>query len=177
MLKCFSHYPERFLDIIRKTDPSTVTQHGLYVRELTHDHHSSPVHSQAYSSSPLHNGQKAKSSGQAQSVDGNHPETQPPQPSSASQSLQLPQEPGGKSTLQAESEKVTSLTRGDAAHTEGDANQCEGSSSQPQGAGKSQSRGVWGRGRVTLLGDSAHATVPNGQLKACIPPGDMAACT
>ena len=34
-LKIFEHMPKSLMDIVRKTDPSTVTQHGLYMRPLT----------------------------------------------------------------------------------------------------------------------------------------------
>ena len=64
VLKCFSHYPDNFLDIVRNTDPSTVTQHGLYIRELTHDHHNSPVCPQVISSLPQQTGQDAAHSRQ-----------------------------------------------------------------------------------------------------------------
>ena len=34
-LKIFEHMPKSLMDIVKKTDPSTVTQHGLYMRPLT----------------------------------------------------------------------------------------------------------------------------------------------
>ncbi|DBA89388.1 TPA: hypothetical protein ACH3X2_004747 [Trebouxia sp. C0005] len=71
VLKCFSHYPDNFLDIVRNTDPSTVTQHGLYIRELTHDHHSSPVCPQVISSLPQQTGQDAAHNGQVPSYGHN----------------------------------------------------------------------------------------------------------
>ncbi|KAL0048074.1 hypothetical protein WJX82_007052 [Trebouxia sp. C0006] len=178
VLKCFSHYPDNFLDIVRNTDPSTVTQHGLYVRELTHDHRSSHVCPQVISSLPqqtgqdaAHNGQVSTANGQKsgfdrgslllerQSQEGNSKEniafTRPSglKQDAASNPPQEPpqgsQEATGHASLQAQSV--------------GNANQLKGSVSQAKGGAESASQGVWGRGRVTLLGDAAHATVPNGQ--------------
>ena len=34
-LKIFEHMPKNLMDIVKKTDPSTVTQHGLYMRPLS----------------------------------------------------------------------------------------------------------------------------------------------
>ncbi|KAL0021580.1 hypothetical protein WJX77_011733 [Trebouxia sp. C0004] len=76
VLQCFSHYPDNFLDIVRNTDPSTVTQHGLYIRELTHDHRNSPVCSQVISSLPQQNGQNATHNGQKSGFDRESPLTE-----------------------------------------------------------------------------------------------------
>ncbi len=267
MLKCFSHYPDNFLDIVRNTDPSTVTQHGLYIRELTHDHHNNPVRSQVISSIPTQDGQNAAQNGQVSSAHGQKsgsdrgspllerqnqeseagqgrssqshqadlaPRT-PQQTSSSEASLTAQDhQQANKSTPKAshaihdrqQASNVTAdaslsapaaqdldqnspqiivkaknskediafasssgLKQGTASHapqetpqgsqeangqaslqgqSEGDANQLKGSVSQADRGAESASQGVWGRGRVTLLGDAAHATVPNGQWHACI---------
>ncbi len=35
-LKVFPDFPPALMNIVRTTDPSTVTQHGLYTRDLSH---------------------------------------------------------------------------------------------------------------------------------------------
>jgi len=261
VLKCFSHYPDNFLDIVRNTDSSTVTQHGLYIRELTHDHHSSHVCPQVISSLPqqtgqgtAHNGQVSAANGHKAGFDSGSPLTErqnqegeagqgssgkspqaglaprtPQQTSSSGASLAAQDhQQANKSTPEAShavqdrqqasnatadaslsvpaaqdldqnspqvvkaenSKENIACTRpsglkqstasnppqeppqgsqeanGQAslqAQSEGDANQLKGSLSQAKGGAESASQGAWGRGRVTLLGDAAHATVPNGQ--------------
>ncbi|DBB12294.1 TPA: hypothetical protein ACH3X3_006390 [Trebouxia sp. C0006] len=262
VLKCFSHYPDNFLDIVRNTDPSTVTQHGLYVRELTHDHRSSHVCPQVISSLPqqtgqdaAHNGQVSTANGQKSGFDrgslllerqsqegeagqgssGKSPQAElaprtPQQTSSSEASLTAQDhQQANTSTPEAShavqdrqqasnatadaslsvpaaqdlhqnspqivfragnSKENIAFTRpsglkqdaasnppqeppqgsqeatGHAslqAQSVGNANQLKGSVSQAKGGAESASQGVWGRGRVTLLGDAAHATVPNGQ--------------
>ena len=37
-LKVFRDFPPALMNIVRTTDPSTVTQHGLYMRDLSHIH-------------------------------------------------------------------------------------------------------------------------------------------
>jgi len=267
VLKCFSHYPQIFLDIVRNTDPSTVTQHGLYIRELTHDHRSSFVCPQDSNSVPqqtgqstAHNGQVSAANGQQSGLDrgspllerqnqegeagqgssGKSPQVElaprTPQQTSSSEAPLTAQDhqQANKSTPEAShavqdrqqptivtadaslsvpaaqdlhqnspqviftpknskeniaSASSSSLKQGAASKTpqeapqgsqeangqaslqaqsEGDTNQLKGSVSQAKGGAESASQGVWGRGRVTLLGDAAHATVPNGQWTACI---------
>ncbi len=267
VLKCFSHYPDNFLDIVRNTDPSTVTQHGLYIRELTHDYRSSHVCPQDSSSLPQQTGQDAAYNGQVSSVHGHKAgfDRESPSIERQSQEGEAGQGSSGKSpqaglaprTPQQTSSSGASLTAQDhqqaskntlaashavqdrqqassatadaslsvpaaqdlhqnlpqvvieaensnkniaftspsgvkqgaasnppqeppqgsqeatgqaslQAQSEGDANQLKGSVSQAKGGAESASQGVWGRGRVTLLGDAAHATVPNGQWTACI---------
>lgn len=34
-LKVFPDFPSELMDVVRKTDPATVTQHGLYMRDLS----------------------------------------------------------------------------------------------------------------------------------------------
>ena len=34
-LKVFPDFPPELMDVVRKTDPATVTQHGLYMRDLS----------------------------------------------------------------------------------------------------------------------------------------------
>lgn len=258
-LKCFSHYPDNFLDIVRNTDPSTVTQHGLYIRELTHDHCTSYVCPQDSSSVPqqtgqgtAHNGQVSAANRQKSGFDRGSPllerqnveseagqgsSRQSPQAESAPRTPQQTSSSGASLTAQdhqqankstpkavhdrQQASNVTAdaslsvpaaqdrdqnsphvvvkadnskddvlLTRpsglkqdaasnppqepsqgsqeatGQAslqAQSEGNTNQLKGTVSHAKGGAESASQGVWGRGRVTLLGDAAHATVPNGQ--------------
>ncbi len=37
-LKVFPDFPPVVMDMVRRTDPSSVTQHGLYTRDLSHIH-------------------------------------------------------------------------------------------------------------------------------------------
>lgn len=258
-LKCFSHYPDNFLDIVRNTDPSTVTQHGLYIRELTHDHRSSHVCPRVISSLPQQIGQGTAHNGLVSSVHGHkagfdresppierqsqegeagqgssgkspQAELAPRTPqqtfsseasftaqqankrtSEASNAVQDRQQASNatadtslsapaaqdshqnspQNVVKAEDSKeniaftsASGLNQGTAskppqeplqgsqeatgpaslqAQSEGDANQLKGNVRQAKGGAESASQGVWGHGRVTLLGDAAHATVPNGQ--------------
>ncbi len=102
--KVFSDFPDSIMDIVRSTDPSTVTQHGLYMRDLGHNQYS--------------------------------PTSAPP----STPKQGPPAKPMSKSS--------------DVAH--------DGSFLESQ-EGKDE---AWGRGCITLLGDAAHATIPNGQ---CLP--------
>ena len=250
------------MDIVRNTDPSTVTQHGLYIRELTHDHCTSHVCPQDSSSVPqqtgqgtAHNGQVSAANRQKSGFDRGSPlierqnveseasqgnsrqspqaELAPRTPQQASSSkascTAQDHQQANKSTpkashaiedrqqasnvtadaslsvsaaqdldqnspyavVKADNSKEDVLLRrpsglkqgaasnppqeppkgsqeatGQAslqAQSEGDTNQLKGSVSHAKGGTESASQGVWGRGRVTLLGDAAHATVPNGQ--------------
>lgn len=36
-MKIFDFMPDDLMDVVKRTDPSTVTQHGLYIREPTDD--------------------------------------------------------------------------------------------------------------------------------------------
>ncbi len=267
VLKCFSHYPDNFLDIVRNTDPSTVTQHGLYIRELTHDHRSSHVCPQVISSLPqqtgqdaAHNGQVSTANGQKSGFDrgslllerqsqegeaGQGSSRKSPQAELAPHTPQ--QTSSSEASLTAQDHQQANTSTPEASHavqdrqqasnatadaslsvpaaqdlhqsspqmvfragnskeniaftrpsglkqdaasnppqeppqgsqeatghaslqaqSVGNANQLKGSVSQAKGGAESASQGVWGRGRVTLLGDAAHATVPNGQWTACI---------
>lgn len=51
-LKVFPDFPPELMDVVRKTDPATVTQHGLYMRDLS----GLPIE-------PVHSGAAAKASG------------------------------------------------------------------------------------------------------------------
>lgn len=99
--KVFGDFPDSIMDIVRSTDPSTVTQHGLYMRNLGHNQYS--------------------------------PTSAPP----STPTQGTPAKPMSKSSA--------------VAHDD--------SSLEPQ-EGKDE---AWGKGCVTLLGDAAHATIPNGQ--------------
>jgi len=257
-IKCFSHYPANLMDIVRRTDPSTVTQHGLYVRELTHDHISSPIQPHIPNDASQQTKHNAATSGQDtvhaeknpthdqlnQAPCQGHQQPQPelaphtPEESSAcrathtaadrgqsiiSNSTSVSQvaaqrsaEPGvflkagerkdnsnkgdaqtleqassqkategpqeaaaiagldAQTPLQAQSTGSVSQLMGSLGQSKGGLGQAkrgvscaEGKGCQPEDNVRPESRGVWGRGRVTLLGDSAHATVPSGQCFYC----------
>ena len=102
--KVFGDFPDSIMDIVRSTDPSTVTQHGLYMRNLGHNQYS--------------------------------PTSAPP----STPTQGTPAKPMSKSSA--------------VAHDD---------SSLESQEGKDE---AWGKGCVTLLGDAAHATIPNGQ---CLP--------
>lgn len=127
-LKVFSDFPPALMEVVRNTDPSTVTQHGLYTRDLSqcHVHNKSPGHGQGNAEAHAHY-DKENSTHDAVQLhprQQNHPQSQ-----------------------------------------------SKGSDRLPNRQASPGSRGVWGRGRVTLVGDAAHATVNNGQccriLRCC----------
>ena len=99
--KVFSDFPDSIMDIVRSTDPSTVTQHGLYMRDLGHNQYS--------------------------------PTSAPP----STPKQGPPAKPMSRPSAVAN----------------------DNSSLESQD-GKDE---AWGRGCITLLGDAAHATIPNGQ--------------
>ncbi|KAL0018623.1 hypothetical protein WJX79_002055 [Trebouxia sp. C0005] len=111
-LKVFRDFPPALMNIVRTTDPSTVTQHGLYMRDLSHIHiDAKQTHSEA-------SGADKENS----SCDG----------------------------LQSITSEQVSDQKSKAAK-------------KAEGETGPYSKGVWGRGRVTLVGDAAHATINNGQ--------------
>ena len=135
-LKVFADFPAELLDIVKSTDPSTVTQHGLYIRAL--------------GDAPEGNVSKLSPTQDSQQPPSQTPTQTQPQPASpkleqSHQNL----EQGNKQ------QQCTEETPQEQASLQ------QSSSGQGQNAGQ-VSEGPWGRGRVTLLGDAAHATIPNG---------------
>lgn len=150
-MRVFADFPQPLLDIVKSTDPTTVTQHGLYIRalgdapETTAPASSSmPDSSQSPSQSPDQASQQpiASSAAQNQQMSDEQKSEQQAHQSSQNQtdSQQRPQEPPGM----------------------GDAGR-QGSNADQKQSLEQESEGVWGKGRVTLLGDAAHATIPNGR--------------
>ncbi len=150
-MRVFADFPQPLLDIVKSTDPTTVTQHGLYIRALGDAPETTapassamPDSSQSPSQSPDQASPQptANSAAQTQQVSDVQESGQQPHQSSQphSDSQQPPPEPQGMG----ESSRHGS---------------CLG---QKQTSGQ-ESEGVWGKGKVTLLGDAAHATIPNGR--------------
>ncbi len=144
-MRVFADFPQPLLDIVKSTDPTTVTQHGLYIRPLGDAPETTapassamPDSSQSPSQSPDQASPQPVASSAAQTQQVSHEQESGQQPHQSSQphsdSQQPPPEPQGMGNTQR----------------------------QRQTAGQ-ESEGVWGKGRVTLLGDAAHATIPNGR--------------
>lgn len=161
VLKVFASYPAALMDVVRCTDPSTVTQHGMYTRDL----------------SVLHQSEAPKlASSTAGLKQSKHPlNSESPLPPQAN-------------TVKLSSQKNPSLTPDDSQscqtldHANGSQSQtapqsnsgqpedntgCSGTDSTEIGQGAG-GRGIWGQGRVTLLGDAAHPTVPSGEPSTSI---------
>ena len=150
-MRVFADFPQPLLDIVKSTDPTTVTQHGLYIRALGDapettapttsampDSSQSPSQSPDQASPPP----TANSAAQTQQVSDEQESGQPPHQSSQAHtdSQQPPQEPPGMGNTGRQGPYLGNR----------------------QTSGQ-ESEGVWGKGRVTLLGDAAHATIPNGR--------------
>jgi len=149
-MRVFADFPQPLLDIVKSTDPTTVTQHGLYIRAL-----GDAPEKKAPASSATQDLSQSPSQAPAQTA---------PQPiaSSAAQSQQLSyeQESGQQSH---QSSQTHTDTQQPPQEPPGAGNTRRQGSyiGQRQSSGQ-KSEGIWGRGRVTLLGDAAHATIPNG---------------
>ncbi|KAL0047809.1 hypothetical protein WJX82_000477 [Trebouxia sp. C0006] len=113
-LKVFPDFPPVVMDMVRRTDPSSVTQHGLYTRDLPHIH-----------------------------IDAKQPH---------SEASGADKENSSHDGLQ----NTTSEHVSDQKYKSKAAKRAEGEIAPC-------SKGIWGRGRVTLVGDAAHATINNGQ--------------
>ena len=238
-LKIFKHMPSVLMDIVKGTDPTTVTQHGLYMRPLTDpslqpwtaptapsdlpkpppSHADMPLTTgeatsaqrslEQHGSSPakpdksVHSGETentaekevAKEAGGsvaglaadnalAKSADALSLEA-PAAVSSLQQarsngSIHLNTSPlsalpngsstitmGTRSTPIGKPSATKGKLEGKPASTTGSSSASKGTmedkagSAQPLGTEPAPSQ-LWGRGRVTLLGDAAHATIPNG---------------
>ena len=129
------------MDLVKTTDPSTVTQHGLYIRDLGSDSMDERLRKTTkLSQAELQaRGQKQTASShtsdrqQQHGTDGEQPDRgQLPTVGNAGQRLD-----GQQATAKGSNEQV---------------------------ADGQTAAGVWGKGRVTLLGDAAHANVPNGEI-------------
>ena len=162
-MKVFADFPTSILDIVKSTDPTTVTQHGLYIRALDDAPEPNALETDASQVSSPETHTASASQGLQNVPEG--PKQMPPQ-SVQTQALkgqagtdqQLHQSGHHHQTGQP-SQHPTQGSQGisEPQHQESDASQ-----GQVSGPG---CRGIWGRGRVTLLGDAAHATIPNGALQ------------
>lgn len=156
-LKVFANFPDSLMDIVRRTDPTTVTQHGLYMRPLADN--------------PLFQYQPPASSESGKQIPATHPaapqnsETaiQPQAQSLKSQSDT--QERGQQQQIFGSSEPASPTQQKASGGKWEDWHQpgVASDSHQTDGGSKQQEVENWGRGRVTLLGDAAHATIPNGE--------------
>ena len=198
-IKVYSQFPDSIMDIVKSTDPSTVTQHGLYMRPLGHTSIlpsptstppsapqtppqacSLPESSATPPITPQTTTGVAPPSGlHAEPENSTDPSTalsSSSLPSSFSSSsaplpylavnLEIPcSTPSDRSPKQAPDNTADCHDHpsdSNISHQNPNHNP-NGSTRKGQG-GEGGSEGVCGRGRVTLLGDSAHATIPNGQL-------------
>ncbi|KAL3137400.1 hypothetical protein ABBQ32_006923 [Trebouxia sp. C0010 RCD-2024] len=123
-LKVFSDFPPELMGVVRQTDPATVTQHGLYMRDLS-----------------------------GLTVDAEDSDTQASMSDSMQPSSSDDKENNSHDALRAAPQNGTG----------------DQSDRPTNGAGSAaahdtpRSKGIWGQGRVTLVGDAAHATINNGQ--------------
>ena len=140
-LKVFSNFPPELMDIVNSTDPSTVTQHGLYIRDLGPDSLSKPLQRLSEAAREELEGQKQRAAALHES----------------GQQGQGHQAPAEGSNGQ--------LLNGQKADKKGS----NGQESGGKGTNGQDPAGIWGRGRVTLLGDAAHANVPNGKMRIGLP--------
>ncbi|DBA89386.1 TPA: hypothetical protein ACH3X2_004746 [Trebouxia sp. C0005] len=150
-MRVFADFPQPLLDIVKSTDPTTVTQHGLYIRAL-----GSAPEPKAPASSAVQDSSQSPTQ---------TPDQTSPQPiaSSAAQTQQLGHEQdSGRQPHQSSQTRTDSQDPPQEPPGMGDAQRQESYLGQRQTSGQ-ESEGVWGRGRVILLGDAAHATIPNGQ--------------
>lgn len=239
-LKIFKHMPATLMDIVKGTDPTTVTQHGLYMRPLTDPSTkpwTAPTSPSDLSKPPASNADVPLQTGEATSAQRSLEQhgSLPAAPDkfvhsgeaektaekevekeaggsvaaltadnalaegadalsleapAAAASLQ--QQRSNDSIHMRDSSPLSALPNGSSTVTmgtrstpmgkpsatkgklEGKPASTTGSSSASKGtmedkAGAAQLLGtepapsqLWGRGRVTLLGDAAHATIPNG---------------
>ena len=191
------------MDIVKKTDPSTVTQHGLYMRPLTDpslhplvakappaeapdtppNEEEPKTVSLAASNSPDTAGAATVKELAKHSEDCRQPPAQettragaePTSPLSAPTSAEVkdPSVPAGNSSVlngnstssvgtASTAVKAPSTTEGSPNAKASDSK--TGSDAVPGQQTETPADGHegWGRGRVSLLGDAAHATIPNG---------------
>ncbi|KAL0042605.1 hypothetical protein WJX79_004971 [Trebouxia sp. C0005] len=172
-LKIFRKMPSALMDIVKGTDPTTVTQHGLYMRPLT-DPSLHPL--LAPNRGPLDKPpEQPVAPGTPPHEETAGPAVPAPTPPTLEGSSQMSKDIssspmgaalGALSGSKAEGEPAASEGKFPASggHPVGTGLNPQGGNlcTQPVGANSDPSQ-LWGRGRVTLLGDAAHATIPNGQ--------------
>ena len=194
-IKVYSQFPDSIMDIVKSTDPSTVTQHGLYMRPLGH----TPIlpsptnHPPSAPQTPPQAGNQSQSSSKTP-----RPPQTPADPAPQSGFHAKPESTADSSTAPSATsnsrlQSSSSFTSPQLAVNLESPTPAISDSDQTQGPDNTAKRqlnpsdrntnlqnpnegirkgmdceggneGGWGRGRVTLLGDSAHATIPNGQL-------------
>ena len=145
------------MDIVRTTDSTTVTQHGLYMRPLADN--------------PLFQYQSPASSDSGKQTPATHPaapqnsETATQPQAQSSESQRDTQEGGQQQQIFGSSEPASPSQQKASGGKWEDWHQPAVASDSHQTDGESEQQEVdsWGRGRVTLLGDAAHATIPNGE--------------
>ena len=145
------------MNIVRTTDPTTVTQHGLYMRPLADN--------------PLFQYQSPASSDSGKQTPATHPaapqnsETATQPQAQSSESQRDTQEGGQQQQIFGSSEPASPSQQKAPGGKWEDWHQPAVVSDSHQTDGGSEQEEVenWGRGRVTLLGDAAHATIPNGE--------------
>lgn len=224
-LKIFKNMPKSLMDIVKKTDPTTVTQHGLYMRPLTDpalhplvakappatspdtspreeeqttrspaasdppetvatatlkelvkhsENTEQPAATDAAGSSPqnatadkqadnaaaaaaAHVQSTAELTGASAGMEGPSLPTRTPAATKGK-----PTGPVGRSSTSIGASapvQACSTTKGSSSLTPPDSSEAfPGKGAETPGDGYVG----WGRGRVTLLGDAAHATIPNG---------------
>ncbi|KAL0049404.1 hypothetical protein WJX82_001334 [Trebouxia sp. C0006] len=133
-LKIFKKMPSALMDIVKGTDPTTVTQHGLYMRPLTDPSLQPLLALKPLDKVPEQPAPPGTPPHKEKERAAHHPQ------------LELPWDPSPNQKAKQMGSTGFTPQGGDAS------TQAVGYPSQ-----------LWGRGRVTLLGDAAHATIPNGQ--------------
>ena len=178
-LKIFHYMPKSLMDIVKSTDPSTVTQHGLYMRPLTdpslHPLVAKATPADAPGTPPKEEEQKANSKATADAAAEKLAalSTTPAESEGVQGDIQAASE--GKATSQdiADPSKITKDSAAMSADNKGDSAASSEATTEdnavPKPAAESPAELVtagdegWGKGRVSLLGDAAHATIPNGK--------------
>ena len=196
-LKIFKSMPKSLMDIVKRTDASTVTQHGLYMRPLT-DPSLHPLVAKAPPAEPpntppaeeehktgslaaSHSPDTIVTTMVKHSEDGEQPAPQETKradavstsPSNAPASAEMTGAPAANSSVptgnslgsvgtSSTAVKAPSTTKG--SPTGATPARQTGSDVDPGKEAESPAdvHEGWGRGRVSLLGDAAHATIPNG---------------
>ncbi len=144
------------MDIVKRTDPTTVTQHGLYMRPLADNplfQYQSPASSESGKQTPATHPAASQNSETA-----TQPQTQSSESQNDTQERGQQQQIFGSSEPASPSQQNASGGKWEDWHQPAvslDSHETDG--------GSKQEVNNWGRGRVTLLGDAAHATIPNGE--------------
>ena len=163
-MKVFADFPTSLLEIIKSTDPTTVTQHGLYIRALGDAPEPNALETDASQASTPETDTTDASATRGLQNGPEGPKQTPP-PSAQTQALKV--KAGTEQQLHQSAhhhqtgQPSQHPTQGSQGLSESQRQESDASQGQVSGPG---CRGVWGRGRVTLLGDAAHATIPNGML-------------